>query len=349
MGCGQSAPTSPLPEGQPVEGSVTRASRRLFGVSASFVGELDPKTAKPHGQGKSALRTGSVFKGHFNQGKADGDGTFRHRSGSEYQGTFRDGKYDGWGTYRFTNGNIFQGVFRAEMPTGPGTMWFQNGDAALNLYEQGMPQGEGVRFSSDRRTAWRLKNGKKSGKITFEEAKAIAAEVGLPVPGASAPRVTTWEPGVTEPPSLNPQAVRESLLKVGFGTYGYENGDRYTGPVCEGKPHGIGTKWVGEVGALLGSAEVSKYVNGVAIGEGVRWNVTRDEAWKLVDGEQASTISLEAATEIATKLGVITTPSLEAPRITHWQPGVSVEPQDAKEDATSAPTKARRKSARSDI
>ena len=57
----------------------------------------------------------------------------------------------------------------------------------------------------------------------------------------------------------------------------------------------------------------------------------------------------EQVEAIATKLGVITTPSLEAPRITHWQPGVSVEPQDAKEDATSAPTKARRKSARSDI
>ena len=35
----------------------------------------------------------------------------------------------------------------------------------------------------DRRSAWRLKSGKKSGKITLEEAKAIAARVGLPVPG----------------------------------------------------------------------------------------------------------------------------------------------------------------------
>ena len=252
-------------------------------------------------------------------------------------------------TDRFTNGNIYQGVFREEKPTGPGTMYFGNGDAALSLYEQGTPQGEGVRFSSDRRSAWRLESGKKSGKITLEEAKAIAARVGLPVPGDSTPKVTAWEPGITESPSLDPLAIKESSLKVGFGTYGYASGDRYTGPVIEGKPHGIGTKWAGEDGALLGIAEVSKYVGGVAIGEGARWNASRDEAWKLVDGAQTSTISLEEATEIATKLGVMTIPSLDAPKITHWQPGVSVQQQAVKEDAPSSPSKVRRKSARSDV
>ena len=75
----------------------------------------------------------------------------------------------------------------------------------------------------------------------------------------------------------------------------------------------------------------------------------RDEAWKLVDGAQASTISLEEAMEIATELGVMTIPSLDAPKITHWQPGVSVQPQAVKEDAPSSPSKVRRKSARSDI
>ena len=42
--------------------------------------------------------------------------------------------------------------------------------------------GEGARWSSDRRTAWRLKDGNKGDEISLAEAAQIAGRLGLPVP-----------------------------------------------------------------------------------------------------------------------------------------------------------------------
>ena len=52
----------------------------------------------------------------------------------------------------------------------------------VGQYNMGKDIGEGARWSSDRRTAWRLKDGNKGGKISLAEAVQIARRLGLPVP-----------------------------------------------------------------------------------------------------------------------------------------------------------------------
>ena len=49
-------------------------------------------------------------------------------------------------------------------------------------YNMGKRIGEGARWSSDRRTAWRLKDGIKGDEISLAEAAQIAGRLGLPVP-----------------------------------------------------------------------------------------------------------------------------------------------------------------------
>ena len=55
----------------------------------------------------------------------------------------------------------------------------------VGQYNMGKDIGEGARWSSDRRTAWRLKKGSApmfGGKISLAEAAQIAGRLGLPVP-----------------------------------------------------------------------------------------------------------------------------------------------------------------------
>ena len=49
--------------------------------------------------------------------------------------------------------------------------------------------GEGARWSADRQSAWRLRDGKGVESISLEEAARIAAALGLPVPRGGTQRV----------------------------------------------------------------------------------------------------------------------------------------------------------------
>ena len=56
------------------------------------------------------------------------------------------------------------------------------GSALAGQYNMDKRIGEGARWSSDRRTAWRLKDGNKGDEIFLAEAAQIAGRLGLPVP-----------------------------------------------------------------------------------------------------------------------------------------------------------------------
>ena len=63
---------------------------------------------------------------------------------------------------------------------------YASGEVEVGRYKGGARVGEGARWSADRTTAWRLRDGKRGESISLEEAKQIADKVGLPVPGVRA-------------------------------------------------------------------------------------------------------------------------------------------------------------------
>ena len=65
---------------------------------------------------------------------------------------------------------------------GKGTFTYASGEVEVGQYNMGKDIGEGARWSSDRRTAWRLKDGNKGDEILLAEAAQIAGRLGLPVP-----------------------------------------------------------------------------------------------------------------------------------------------------------------------
>ena len=73
-------------------------------------------------------------------------------------------------------------VTLARISPSSSTFTYVNGRVEVGQYNMGKDIGEGARWSSDRRTAWRLKDGNKGDEISLAEAAQIAGRLGLPVP-----------------------------------------------------------------------------------------------------------------------------------------------------------------------
>ena len=68
------------------------------------------------------------------------------------------------------------------MQEGGGTCTCLDGTATVSAYRAGRAVGDGVQWSADRQTAWRTLDGEEQGEISLDEARELAARIGLPVP-----------------------------------------------------------------------------------------------------------------------------------------------------------------------
>ena len=101
----------------------------------------------------------------------------------EYEGEHNTaGQAEGRGKVRWPDGTEFEGEWKANMQEGSGTYRYANGKVEVGRYKASADFGEGARWSADGQTAWLLWDGKKVGRISLEEAAAVAARVGEPVP-----------------------------------------------------------------------------------------------------------------------------------------------------------------------
>jgi hypothetical protein len=134
------------------------------------------------GEGEGA---GALFEGaHRNESAhEEGVGAMRLGDGSSYEGQWADGKYEGHGTFRGATGSAYEGQFVAGRYEGRGQYRYAGGHVEVSRWSDSKPVGEGAQWSADRRTAWRLRDGEIAGEVSLEEARQIAARVGLPVPG----------------------------------------------------------------------------------------------------------------------------------------------------------------------
>ena len=94
---------------------------------------------------------------------------------------------DGRGTYRFATGTLHVGSFVAGVREGRALLRHADGtgDFDVVVFHADKPAGVGVRWSADRQHAWRLRDGEEDGEqaeISADEARALAAQHGLPAP-----------------------------------------------------------------------------------------------------------------------------------------------------------------------
>ena len=107
-------------------------------------------------------RRTSTFEGERNAaGQPEGRGTMRWREGGVYEGEFAAGEIGGIGVFHAADG-------RADV-----SAW------GLRHPDRGRPVGVGVRWSADRQSAWRLKDGEVEAEVSLDDARKVAAKVAM--------------------------------------------------------------------------------------------------------------------------------------------------------------------------
>jgi hypothetical protein len=259
------------------------------------------------------------YEGELNAaGRPEGRGTARYPTGDQYAGEWKAGDKAGGGVYTFTSGEVFEGEFKGNAQEGRGTLTYFNGCVEVGCYRAGESVGEGVQWGPDRQSASRMLDGKPQDEISLDEARAIAARIGLPVPPIPdslyvGERNAAGEPegrGKFTPPSgENYDGEWRAGMRQGWGAQTYLSGDVYEGEFSANAREGRGTYTM-----VTGKASVGRYLAGNQVGEGVLWTPSRQTAGRLLDGKLQAEISLDEARELAARIGLPVPPPI-APKI----------------------------------
>ena len=150
---------------------------------ADWYDEKRGKAPGVRGKGKTLWPDGQLYEGEYLDDAADGQGTMTYPGGGMYVGGFKAGRYDGHGKISYPVGDTYEGELQAGQKHGVGTYVWKAGNASVSRYEHNKDVGEGAKWGADRQPpAYRITAGLVGDEITLEEAAAIAAKLGLPVP-----------------------------------------------------------------------------------------------------------------------------------------------------------------------
>lgn len=107
-----------------------------------YEGELDAEK-QPNGFGSRYYIEGSVFRGNWEQGKAEGLGQMVTSEGFVYHGYWSDGNYSGYGSLRYPNGDYLEGFFDQGKINGIGIEVLKNKEKFHGNFKNGLRHGNG--------------------------------------------------------------------------------------------------------------------------------------------------------------------------------------------------------------
>merc|ERR1712085_89998 len=126
---------------------------------------------------------GGNYDGDLNsRGERNGYGVFIADNGNEYEGEWKNDKREGHGKAKYNTGDVYIGNWRNCKRHGHGTYRWKDGEVDISRYSSDYRTGEGVRWSEDRRCAFRLVRGNVQEEIDLREADRISKGLGLPPP-----------------------------------------------------------------------------------------------------------------------------------------------------------------------
>ncbi|KAL7494024.1 hypothetical protein ACHAWT_002793 [Skeletonema menzelii] len=136
------------------------------------------KNNKFHGEGTRRFHNGNVYNGNYTDGKRQGQGKCYFANGDMYVGDWKNDTIHGFGRYYYNNGHSFEGMFRNGKRNGRGKYQLTDGKVEIYRYVNDCRKGDGVRWSSNRKKAWKMNGGKAIKRISMEEAAQIANRCG---------------------------------------------------------------------------------------------------------------------------------------------------------------------------
>lgn len=131
-----------------------------------------------HGDGTRRFKNGNVYNGNYVDGKRQGQGKCYFANGDMYSGDWKDDTIHGFGRYYYNNGHSFEGMFRNGKRNGRGKYQLTDGRIEVYRYVNDNRAGDGVRWSSNRKKAWKMNGGKAIKRVSLEEAAQIANRCG---------------------------------------------------------------------------------------------------------------------------------------------------------------------------
>mmetsp|Transcript_23067 Transcript_23067/g.47424 ORF Transcript_23067/g.47424 Transcript_23067/m.47424 type:complete len:320 (+) Transcript_23067:54-1013(+) len=146
-----------------------------------YEGDLNPRGER-HGYGVFVADNGNEYEGEWKNDKRDGHGKAKYNTGDVYIGNWKNCKRHGHGTMYIENGDVYEGNWNNGFKDGAGTYRWRDGELDISRYSSDYRVGEGVRWSEDRRRAFRLIRGNVQEEISLREAERIADALGLPAP-----------------------------------------------------------------------------------------------------------------------------------------------------------------------
>jgi hypothetical protein len=169
------------PNGDRYEGHFERNNRHgqgtlRFSNGTEYVGQW--RNNVMHGEGTRRFANGNVYTGTYVDGLRSGQGRCYFFNGDMYVGAWRNDQMSGFGRYYYQNGQSFEGNFLDGKREGKGKYQLSDGRVDVYKYSQDKRAGPGVRWSRDRKKAWRLLDGKQKGKVSIEEAVRIGDRCG---------------------------------------------------------------------------------------------------------------------------------------------------------------------------
>ena len=105
-------------------------------------------------------------------------GVYCFADGARYEGQYKAGKKEGRGVYQFADGSTYEGEYRNGRMDGFGAYQYSDGKTEVGRYDCGIDVGAAVRWSADRRQAWRLWDGQLIEEISLDMADRIARAIG---------------------------------------------------------------------------------------------------------------------------------------------------------------------------
>ena len=119
-----------------------------------------------------------------------GFGTMTYESGSMYEGGFSNNVYEdetGKSKYTWNDGEYYLGQWKNGERHGKGVFYASDGSVEYSMYENGLAVGQGLKWVANRKTAFRLVDGKETSEVSSGVAQKEAKEkFDLPVPEVSA-------------------------------------------------------------------------------------------------------------------------------------------------------------------
>ena len=159
----------------------TKSKSGSKGFGGKYEGDLNSRGERD-GYGVFVADNGNTYEGEWKNDKRDGHGKAKYNTGDVYIGSWMNCKRHGHGSMYIENGDVYEGGWNNGFKDGPGMYRWRDGEVDVSRYSSDYRVGEGVRWSGDRKRAFRLVRGNVQDEIDLDESDRIAAGLGLSPP-----------------------------------------------------------------------------------------------------------------------------------------------------------------------